>query len=80
MHMRKMHQIDRKRAAMAKNPSLYCPVREQLKAKARSKDRLSFTEEKRRIDCAKYLLSKGYPESRFRIESILRGQQVEMAQ
>lgn len=56
---------------MAANPTLYCPIRGQLKIKARAKDGLKFTEEKRRIDCIKYLMGKGYHPSRFKIESTL---------
>lgn len=56
---------------MAVNPTLYCPIRGQLKIKTKAKDGLTFTEEKRRIDCIKHLLGKGYDPSRFKIESTL---------
>jgi type I restriction enzyme M protein len=56
---------------MAVNPTLYCPVRGQLAVKAKTKDGLRFTEEKRRIDCIKFLLSKGYPAAQLQTESIL---------
>lgn len=56
---------------MTINPTLYCPIRGQLKVRAKAKDGLTFTEEKRRIDCIKYLLHKGYHPSKFKIESTL---------
>lgn len=51
---------------MTTNPLLYCPIRGQLKIKAKAKDKLKFTEEKRRIDCIKFLLGKGYPRENFK--------------
>ncbi len=56
---------------MTTNPLLYCPIRGQLKVRAKAKDNLKFTEEKRRIDCIKFLLSKGYPKENFQIETTL---------
>jgi len=56
---------------MRTNPTLYCPIRGQLKVKAKTKDNLRFSEEKRRIDCIRYLLDKGYKPDYFQIESIL---------
>ena len=56
---------------MVTNPTLYCPIRGQLTIKARSKNGLTFTEEKRRIDCIKYLLDKGYPKENFKIETVM---------
>ena len=56
---------------MSVNPTLYCPIRGQLQVKAKSKDGLNFSEEKRRIDCIKYLLDRDYPISRFKIETTL---------
>ena len=56
---------------MTTNPLLYCPIRGQLKVRAKAKDNLKFTEEKRRIDCIKFLLSKGYPKENFKIETTL---------
>lgn len=50
---------------------LYCPIRGQLKIKAKTKDELRFSEEKRRIDCIRYLLDKGYRKEYFQIESTL---------
>jgi len=56
---------------MSTNPTLYCPIRGQLKVKAKTKDGLSFSEEKRRIDCLKYLLDKKYPKTHIKVESTL---------
>ena len=56
---------------MSVNPTLYCPIRGQLKIKAKTQDGLKFTEEKRRIDCINYLLQKNYPSTHFNIESTL---------
>lgn len=56
---------------MTTNPLLYCPVRGQLKVRAKAKDNLKFTEEKRRIDCIKFLRGKGYPQENFKIETTL---------
>ncbi|NIJ34950.1 restriction endonuclease subunit M [Sphingomonas oligoaromativorans] len=51
------------------NPQLFCPIRGALKAKLKAKDGLTFTEEKRRIDCINLLLSKGYPKDRIEAET-----------
>ncbi|NER80638.1 MAG: N-6 DNA methylase [Leptolyngbya sp. SIO1D8] len=56
---------------MTTNPLLYCPIRGQLKVRAKAKNNLKFTEEKRRIDCIKFLLGKGYPKENFKIETTL---------
>lgn len=53
------------------NPVLHCPIRGKLKVQAKAKDGLTFTEEKLRIDCIKYLLSLGYPPDRIRTETII---------
>jgi type I restriction enzyme M protein len=53
------------------HPTLYCPVRGPLITTARSKDGLKFTEEKRRIDCIRFLMSKGYEANNFQIETTL---------
>ncbi len=50
---------------------LHCPVRGPLKAEELAADGLQFTEEKRRIDCIKFLLSKGYPASNIKVETVL---------
>lgn len=52
-------------------PTLFCPIRGQLKIKSRTSDGLKFTEEKRRIDCVRYLLGKGYKRENFKIETTL---------
>lgn len=54
---------------MSTNPQLFCPIRGALKAKLKAKDGLTFTEEKRRIDCINLLLSKGYPKDRIEAET-----------
>lgn len=56
---------------MAVNPTLYCPIRGQLKVKTKTLDGLTFTEEKRRIDSIKYLLDRDYPADNLKIESTL---------
>lgn len=53
------------------NPQLYCPVRGTLKAKLKAKDGLTFTEEKRRIDCIALLLGRGYPADRLEAETVM---------
>ena len=50
---------------------LHCPIRGNLTVPMKAKDGLTYTEEKRRIDAIKYLLEKGYPQSHFKIETIL---------
>ena len=52
--------------------TLVCPVRGRLKAKARSKDGLSPTEEKYRVEAIKYLVAAGYPKENIRVESVLK--------
>lgn len=54
---------------MTTNPQLFCPIRGALKAKLKAKDGLTFTEEKRRIDCINLLLAKGYPKDRIEAET-----------
>ncbi|MCX5473665.1 N-6 DNA methylase [Alcaligenes sp. A-TC2] len=56
---------------MTTNPQLFCPIRGALKAKLKAKDGLTFTEEKRRIDCINFLLSKGYPKERIESETVV---------
>ncbi len=50
---------------------LHCPIRGTLKAPERAADGLTYTEEKRRIDCIRFLLAKGYPATHFKIETTL---------
>ena len=47
---------------------LTCPIRGILNTEDISKDGLSFTEEYQRIECIKFLLSKGYPIELFEFE------------
>ena len=56
---------------MTSNPQLFCPIRGALKAKLKAKDGLTFTEEKRRIDCINSLLAKGYPKDRIEAETVV---------
>lgn len=50
---------------------LHCPIRGLLTVSERAADGLTYTEEKRRIDCIRFLLAKGYPPSHFKIETVL---------
>lgn len=54
-----------------KAAKLYCPLRGQLEVPEKAKDQLTATEEKRRIDCIKFLLTKKYPKEHFRVETTL---------
>ena len=50
---------------------LHCPVRGTLNVPEKATDGLTFTEEKRRIDCINLLLRKGYPQSHIWVEPTL---------
>jgi len=50
---------------------LHCPIRGRLNVPERAADGMTFTEEKRRIDCIRLLLDKGYPATHFKIETCL---------
>lgn len=50
---------------------LHCPIRGPLNVSERAADGLIYTEEKRRIDCIRFLLEKGYPPAHFKIETVL---------
>ena len=50
---------------------LHCPVRGTLTVREKAADGLTFTEEKRRIDCINLLLRKGYPQSHIQVEPTL---------
>lgn len=50
---------------------LNCPVRGALTVQERAADALTFTEEKRRIDCIGLLRRKGYPLSHIKVETTL---------
>lgn len=53
------------------NHSLLCPIRGPLNAEYFSKDGLTVTEEARRIECIKFLLSKNYPRENFQCETVV---------
>jgi type I restriction enzyme M protein len=53
---------------MSAGLTLVCPIRGRLKAKARSKDGLTPTEERYRVEAIKYLIRQGYPKENFVIE------------
>ncbi len=50
---------------------LHCPIRGTLTVAEKAADGLTFSEEKRRIDCIRFLLEKGYPPTHFKIETVL---------
>ena len=50
---------------------LHCPVRGALTVPEHAADGLTFTEEKRRIDCIDLLRRKGYPLSHIKVETTL---------
>jgi len=50
---------------------LRCPIRGLLKTEEFARDGLTYSEEKRRIDCIRFLLEKGYPAGHFLIETTL---------
>lgn len=54
-----------------KNFNLVCPIRGVLDATYFSKDGLKVTEEARRIECIKFLLSRKYPKDNFQCETIV---------
>lgn len=53
------------------NFTLICPVRGPLGSAYFSKDGLTITEEARRIECIKFLLSKNYPSENFQCETVV---------
>jgi len=57
--------------ALSVSPLLHCPIRGALRVRARAKDGLTFTEEKRRIDFIRHLLSRGYPKENIETETII---------
>ena len=52
--------------------TLICPVRGRLKAKARSADGLTPTEEKLRVDAIRHLIAVGYPKENIRVEAVIK--------
>jgi type I restriction enzyme M protein len=57
--------------ALAASPLLHCPIRGALRVRARARDGLTFTEEKRRIDFIRHLLSRGYPKENIETETVI---------
>ena len=51
---------------------LYCPIRGELPASKRSLDKLTSTEEYRRIEAIKYLIKLGYEAQYFLIEPVIK--------
>ena len=56
---------------MSEGLTLVCPIRGRLKAKARSKDGLTPTEERFRVEAIKYLIRQGYPPDNFVVEAVI---------
>ena len=54
-----------------KSKLLVCPVRGSLGLSALAKDGLTLTEEARRIDLIKFLLSRGYPSGNIAVETVV---------
>lgn len=52
--------------------TLICPVRGRLKAKARSSDGLTPTEEKLRVDAIRHLIEVGYPKENIWVEAVIK--------
>ncbi len=50
---------------------LHCPIRGTLNVPEKAAGGLIYTEEKRRIDCIRFLLAKGYPPTYFKLETVL---------
>ena len=57
---------------MSAGLTLVCPIRGRLKAKARSKDGLTPTEERYRVEAIKHLISQDYPKEHFIVEVIIK--------
>src|SRR4051812_27631161 len=56
---------------MSEAALLHCPIRGGLRVPQRAADRLTFTEEKQRIDAIRYLIQRRYPKENFGIETTL---------
>ena len=65
-------QQTRRTPRMSVGLTLVCPIRGRLKAKARSKDGLSPTEERYRVEAIRYLIRQGYPKENFIIEAVIK--------
>jgi type I restriction enzyme M protein len=57
---------------MATGLTLVCPVRGRLKAMSESKDGLTPTEEKLRVEAIRHLIARGYPKENIRVEAVLK--------
>lgn len=57
---------------MAAGLTLVCPIRGRLKAKARSKDGLTPSEERFRVEAIRHLIACGYPKENIRVEAVLK--------
>lgn len=57
---------------MAAGLTLVCPVRGRLKAKARSADGLTPTEERFRVEMLRHLIDRGYPKENIRVEAVIK--------
>ncbi|MBF0306332.1 MAG: hypothetical protein HQL41_11855, partial [Alphaproteobacteria bacterium] len=51
--------------------NLTCPIRGELRADYFAADRMTVSEEARRIDCINFLLSKNYPRTHFQCETTI---------
>lgn len=57
---------------MAAGLTLVCPVRGRLKAKARSSDGLTPSEERFRVEAIRHLITRGYPKENIRVEAVIK--------
>ncbi len=57
---------------MSTGLTLICPVRGRLKARTRSADGLTPTEEKLRVDAIRHLISAGYPKENIWVEAVIK--------
>lgn len=57
---------------MATGLTLVCPVRGRLKATSKSKDGLTPTEEKFRVEAIRHLINAGYPKANIRVEAVIK--------
>ncbi|MFI0480493.1 class I SAM-dependent DNA methyltransferase [Actinomadura sp. 9N215] len=57
---------------MAAGLTLVCPVRGRLKAKARSADGLTPSEERLRVELIRHLIERGYDKANIRVEAVIK--------
>jgi type I restriction enzyme M protein len=57
---------------MAAGLTLVCPVRGRLKAKARSADGLTPSEERFRVELIRHLIDRGYDKANIRVEAVIK--------